>query len=103
MRNAWVALNGYLTRLQALCQELIVSDKPFKSDTLNAYTAAWAMNCYLSQRRGRQYVEYIQKISSMKPFEEYTEGERLRDFSAAFGSDLGILLREIVLHLDRMH
>lgn len=102
-RQAWDALKRDRKRLQALCQELIVSDKPFKSDTLNAYTAAWAMNCYLSQRRGRQYVEYIQKISSMKPFEEYTEGERLRDFSAAFGSDLGILLRETVLHLDRMH
>lgn len=101
-RQAWEALKQDRRKLQSLCQELIVSDTPFKTDTLNAYTAAWAMNTYLAQRRVRNYVPYLNRIASMRPFEEYSEGDRLRDFSDAFGSDLGIVLRETIAHLDRM-
>ena len=101
-RQVWETLQQDRKRLGNLVQALIVSDSPFKSDTLNAYTAAWALNNYLSQRRPRQYVEYLQRISSMKPFVEYSAADRIRDFTAAFGSDLGILVRETILHTDRL-
>jgi hypothetical protein len=101
-RSAWETLKKDRKHLQSLCQELIVSDKPFKTETLNAYTAAWAMSSYLSQRRGQQYAVYMKKIASMKPFEDYSAGERLRDFTTAFGADLGVLLRETMQHIDRI-
>ncbi len=101
-RQAWGTLKQDRKRLGDLIQALVVSDSPFKSDTLNAYTAAWAMNNYLSQRRPKQYVEYLHRISSMKPFVDYSAGDRIRDFTAAFGSDLGILVRETILHTDRL-
>lgn len=101
-RQAWGVLKQDRKRLGDLIQALVVSDSPFKSDTLNAYTASWAMNNYLSQRRPKQYVEYLHRISSMKPFIEYSAGDRIRDFTATFGSDLGILVRETILHTDRL-
>jgi hypothetical protein len=101
-RAAWETLKKDRRYFLTLCHQLIANDASFKSDTLNAYTAAWAMNSYLSQRRGRQYVEYLHRISSMKPFEEYSERDRIRDFSTAFGADIGILLRETIAHLEQM-
>lgn len=101
-RSAWETLKKDRKHLQSLCQELIVSDKPFKTETLNAYTAAWALSSYLSQRRGQQYVGYMQKIANRRPFEDYSAGERLRDFTDAFGADLGIILRETLQHIDRI-
>jgi hypothetical protein len=60
------------------------------------------MNTYLSQRRGPQYVAYLRKMGSMKPFTTYSRGDRMRDFSSAFGSDISWMVREAIHHLDRM-
>ena len=101
-RQAWDALKNDRKHLQQLFQDLIATDEPFKSDTLNAYTVSWALNTYLSQRRGSQYVAYLRKMGSMKPFSRYSRGDRVRDFSMAFGSDISLLIRETIQHLDRM-
>jgi hypothetical protein len=101
-RQAWDELKNDRNRLQQLFQDLIATDEPFKNDILNAYTVSWAMNTYLSQRRGQQYVAYIRKMGSMKPFTKYSRGDRMRDFSLAFGSDISWMVRETILHLDRM-
>jgi len=101
-RRAWDELKSDRNRLQQLFQDLIATDEPFKSDTLNAYTVAWAMNTYLAQRRGPQYVAYLRKMGSMRPFTKYSRGDRMRDFAAAFGSDISWMVREAILHLDRM-
>jgi hypothetical protein len=101
-RQGWAELKRDRQRFRQLIHEMIGSDEPFKTDTLNAYTAAWALNSYLSQRRSRQYVEYMRRIGSLKPFVEYSRGERMRDFIAAFGPDIGILIRETIQHVERL-
>lgn len=101
-RQAWDELKSDRNRLQQLFQDLIATDEPFKGDVLNAYTVSWAMNTYLSQRRGPQYVAYLRKMGSMKPFTTYSRGDRMRDFSSAFGSDISWMVREAIHHLDRM-
>ncbi|MCU0709554.1 MAG: DUF1570 domain-containing protein [Pirellula sp.] len=101
-RQGWVELKRDRQRFRRLIQEMIGSDEPFKTDTLNAYTAAWALNSYLSQRRSRQYVDYMRRIGSLKPFVEYSHGDRMRDFIAAFGPDIGILIRETIQHVERL-
>ena len=45
---------------------------------------------YLLERRGSEYVSYLQKLSR-DPWRDYDSASRLKDFQAAFGRDLSLL------------
>lgn len=101
-RAQWQVVRQNPGKLQRTIEELIRSDKPFKTDIHDAYCVSWAMTLYLSQRHSHAYANYLRNIASLKPFEEYSTGERIRTFRESFGSDFGILSRNIIRHVDNL-
>lgn len=70
---------------------IVASDEPFESGVLDAYAAAWALSFYLCETRPQEYSAYLARVAARKAFTIYPTGERVRDFTAAFGSDLTLL------------
>ncbi len=101
-REAWGRLVREPAKIRNLMDRLVRCDTPFKTDTLDAYTVSWAMSSYLSNRMGREYSSYLQKVSSLAPFTDYPPSDRMRDFSSHFGTDLGILSKSIRNYLDTL-
>lgn len=70
---------------------LVASDQAFRTNAIKAYADAWALTFYLSETRPREYEQYLHTTASRPPLSDYTAGERIADFRAAFGDDLAIL------------
>ena len=85
-----------------MLEDVVRDDQLFKTETLDAYTASWALSSYLAQRRNQQYINYLRKIGKREPFAPYHAGDRLSDFYEHFGSDFGILTRQISQYLDEL-
>lgn len=68
-------------------EAFIAGDEMFRSNTLDAYSQAWALTFFLVETRSRQYAKYLQAISARNPFAEYPAEERVSDFKQAFGSN----------------
>lgn len=101
-RRAWESMKGDPKRLQSFLNDLILDDRRFRTDTLDAYTVSWALTSYLADRKSREFVQFLQNIGRRKPFETYTAGDRLRDFHQSFGTDVGLLSRRITEHLEQL-
>lgn len=70
---------------------LLAGDRPFESEMIAAYAESWAWTYYLIETQPRKYAAYLQRTSQGKPFSEYSSTQRLADFTAIFGDDLGKL------------
>gem|GEM_PF-755188 len=99
-KTAWQTLKKDPKRLRFMLEDIVRDDQLFQSETLDAYTVSWALSNYLAQRRNQQYINYLRKIGKREPFLPYPAGDRLSDFYEHFGSDFGILTRQISQHLD---
>ncbi len=101
-KTAWPTLRKDPKRLRSMLEDVVRDDQLFKTETLDAYTASWALSSYLAQRRNQQYINYLRKIGKREPFAPYHAGDRLSDFYEHFGSDFGILTRQISQYLDEL-
>ncbi len=101
-KHTWQSLRKSPESIQRIVTGLIQNDKAFESDFQNAYTVAWAMTTYLSQRRSQQFGSYLQKVGNLPPFEDYALTIRVSDFQSAFGSDLKLLTNKIIKHLETL-
>ncbi len=73
--------------------QLLSSDARFldTSTAKEAYAEAWALNYFLIRTRQKDYVKYMQTLAEKGPLLPDSPAERLQDFTAAFGEDLGKL------------
>ncbi len=60
----------------------------------DAYAVSWALTYFLLKTRGDRYAEYLESLASKKPLRFGTPEERVTEFQAAFGDDLGKLEQE---------
>ncbi len=83
--------------------KLIASDSKFQSQTLGAYSEAWALTFFLLENpaRRKHLATYLQNISQRDPAEKYSARERLADFQSAFG-DIARLEVEFLRYMDRL-
>jgi hypothetical protein len=63
---------------------------------VEAYAEAWALNYFLLKKKRAQYQAYMQTLAAKKPLVSTSPDERLAEFRAAFGDDLGQLDREFL-------
>ena len=77
-------------------------DEMFATSALDAYSQAWALSFYLFETRPVQYAKYLKRLNSRDPLESYGEVARLRDFTEAFGSDLGTIEQSFLIYLRRI-
>jgi Protein of unknown function (DUF1570) len=71
--------------------EMVGSDRAFDKDTEGAYAEAWALSFFLSEQEPRKYVRYLMKTAAVQDFTLYPAPQRLKDFTDAFGGNLGLL------------
>ena len=82
-----------------------IADNERLTDTVEgaeAYSEAWALTYYLSQKHQAQFVGYTQMLSRKSPFIWDSPKTRLEEFKRFFGNDLGQLeteFLEYMLHL----
>jgi len=101
-KQTWKTLAKRPESIQRVLSGLIQNDKAFESDFQNAYTVAWAMSTYLSQRRSQQFGPYLQRVGNLPPFEDYAAPVRVADFQSAFGADVKLLTNKIIKHLETL-
>lgn len=68
--------------------QLLSSDRPFTTSAIAAYAEAWALTYYLVETQPRDYARYLALTADRPPFTEYSQQDRLKDFTEVFGSDL---------------
>ena len=73
---------------------MIEADGIFQSEPLPAYTVAWALAFYLSERMPNEFAEYL-KIQRKRRFSSYTPAARASDFRNAFQLDPASLALQI--------
>jgi hypothetical protein len=60
-----------------------------KELTPTDYALAWALTHYLARMRTADFVEYLKRMSQLKPGHEQSPKDQLTTFREVFGSDLG--------------
>jgi hypothetical protein len=83
---------------------LISSDARFADgeQMADAYAEAWALTHFLIRAKKEAYVKYLAALSAKPRLVWNTPEERLAEFRAAFGEDLGQLNNEMLRHLKRL-
>jgi hypothetical protein len=85
-------LDSFLTSYRpGVLDEIVRGDEPFRATegAIDAYARAWALTAFLAQTRKAALVDYITAIGAKPPLAPDGPEERLEDFVAAFGVDLG--------------
>ena len=72
--------------LESRLRRMIETDDIFQSEPLPAYTVAWALSFYLSERLPNEFAEYL-KIQRKRRFSSYSAASRAADFRNAFQLD----------------
>ena len=94
----------YATRRQpGDLAKLIASDDMFRTQVLDAYSAAWGITWFLTENpaRARMFAKYLRTVSERNPVEPYTPEDRLKDFQFVFG-DISRLEVDYVRAMDRL-
>ncbi|MCA9069800.1 MAG: DUF1570 domain-containing protein, partial [Planctomycetaceae bacterium] len=68
----------------------------------DAYAEAWAFTYFLVKKHRKQYEDYLHALSQKKPLRWNDPKERLSEFRAAFGDDLGKLDQEFLRYFARI-
>ena len=87
---AFRALAGSNTDSKIL-PEVISSDRMFRIRPRSAYGLAWALTFYLVETQPQKYSKYLALTASRPPFIDYTEAERIEDFTSVFGTNWPML------------
>lgn len=83
--------------------KLIASDDMFRTQTLDAYSAAWGITWFLTENpaRARMFSRYLKTVGQRDPLASYSAEERLEDFQKVFG-DIARVEVEYVRAMDRL-
>jgi hypothetical protein len=83
-------------------KQFLAADRPFGVTPLDAYSEAWALSFYLSERRPGDFAKYLQTIQQHDPLTDYTADQRVADFQSAFGKDIDWLQVEWLRFMDEL-
>ncbi len=83
--------------------KMIASDDFFRSQALDAYSAAWAFTYFMTENpaRARKYVRYLKLLGERDPMQAYSAEDRLKDFQSVFG-DIARLEVDFLRSMDRV-
>jgi len=101
-RLEWKAMTKDPESLYRLVENLVRSDVAFDRNSLQAYSVAWGMTTYLSQRRPQQFSQFLARIASLPPFEQYPAAQRTRDFHALFSKDTRMFAKSMVSFIESL-
>lgn len=85
-------------------KKLMTGDLEFRDPTtgLARYAEAWALNYFLLNKYGKQYVAYLERLRDKRPLGVDTPEEKLADFQAAFQIDWPEFDREFLDYISKL-
>ena len=87
-RERFVWFGNYVKhrRYNNSLEKFISSDRLFQTQTLDAYSEAWALSFFLMETRSSEYAKYLKRVASRPLLGKYTSTQRLNDFHEIFGT-----------------
>lgn len=101
-RQDWRDLAKKPNTLANLIDSLIREDTKFESNPMDAYCASWAMVAYLSQRRSNEFSQFVERMASMPPYQDYSALARIQDFREVFGGDSRIMTKNLIQYIESL-
>lgn len=90
-RFMWFREYSQTRRHPKSLEEFVTTNALFSTNTLDAYSEAWALTFFLAETRSSHFSGYLKKLANRTELGEYTPMKRLNDFKASFGKDLSQL------------
>ncbi len=69
-------------------EEFVTTNALFSTNTLDAYSEAWALTFFLAETRSSNLSGYLKRLANRTELGEYTPMKRLNDFKTSFGKDI---------------
>ena len=93
-----------LVELQQLLNRMLTDDKLFQTPetAVDSYAQAWAWNYFLIRSRPKEYAAYMKTIAAKPVLVEDKQGQRVKEFRAAFGVDLKTLEDDFYRMMNRV-
>lgn len=101
-RYLWFEEYSRTRRSANSLRNFIREDSIFETETLDAYSEAWALSFYLLETRSTEYSRYLKRLAARDPLKEYTADDRERDFTQAFGPNLDRMESAFLLFMKRL-
>ena len=90
-RFAWFLEYQKGRRPKKALEEFLTSEALFQTNTLDAYSEAWALTFFLAETRSSNLSAYLKRLANRTDLGEYSAMKRLNDFKAVFGKDINHL------------
>ncbi len=87
-RFIWFREFSQIRRQPKSLEEFVTTNALFSTNTLDAYSEAWALTFFLAETRSSNLSGYLKKLANRTELGEYTPMKRLNDFKASFGKDI---------------
>jgi len=83
---------------------LLADDTRFRQEATaaDAYSEAWALTYVLLRTKKKEYIQYLKKLSEIKPLEVKTQRERIEMFEQTLGIDLATFDRQFLAYMARV-
>jgi hypothetical protein len=101
-RQIWFGNFVQTRRKERSLEAFLSTDKPFDTNTLDAYSEAWALSFYLVEKRPRDYAKFLAKMMTRSPVEKFTVTERLADFRETITSDITLLESDLLRFIKNL-
>ena len=85
-------------------KRLLTSDLDFRDPNtgLSRYAEAWALNYFLLNKYGKEYVAYLERLRTKQPLVADTAETKLADFQAVFKVDWEEFDREFLEYISKL-
>ena len=106
-RERFVWFGNYVKqrRYNYSLEKFIASDRLFQTQTLDAYSEAWALSFFLMETRSSEYARYLKRMAGRPLLGKYTAAQRLNDFHDSFGTrnKMKMFEAEYLRFIDQLH
>jgi hypothetical protein len=100
--ESWKSLAKRPDQLTQSFESMVRDDRLFKSDPDAAYSIAWAVSLYLSERDSTKYARFMRSVSSLPIGKPYDSSSRVRDHYTNFPGSSAILIQSTIRYIDQI-
>ena len=103
-RDRLIGLKQYLKQgqLEGTLTKIVLRDDIFRSDPQKAYSQAWGLTFFLSEKMPAKYQRFLRSDAKRSEFKDHTARNRAAAFAKAFGSDFKSLEKQMISFFEKL-
>lgn len=101
-RYLWFMEYAKARRRPKSLEAFLTTNALFQTNTLDAYSEAWALMFFLAETRGSQLPKYLRLLATRTEVGEYEPSRRLHDFQTSFSKDIARLEMEYLRYMQEL-